>query len=136
MSSDPTGTSAPSIRRISPASLRARSSPRAAIPTRTSPAAPLFRSRISSAMRVIAALTSLASRGATRRLAGRQNPRRHDHDLVVADIAERMGLGQVLFSEPEHASRRELEVVKHLPVGAERVALRTLDHDGEVWPPM
>src|SRR6266511_3373449 len=47
MSRTPTGIFAPSILAISEARRRARSSPRAAIPTRARPSAPLFRSRIS-----------------------------------------------------------------------------------------
>src|SRR5919108_4301220 len=62
MSRTPTGTVVPSMRSIAAARRLARSSPRAAIPTSTTSAAPLFRSRISWAIRVTARRISVASR--------------------------------------------------------------------------
>src|SRR6266508_1801316 len=61
MSRTPTGTFAPSILAISEARRRARSSPRAAMPTRARPSAPLFRSRIAWAILVTARRMSPAS---------------------------------------------------------------------------
>src|SRR6266511_2905665 len=101
MSMIPTRTRTPSMRSISSARRLARSSPRAAIPARTSRPAPLFRSRISWAMRETARRISPPSSSrprSTNRLTRKgSGPRKRKRPAVVA---ERQSASSSLVSLP------------------------------------
>src|SRR6266545_2598580 len=101
MSMIPTRTRTPSMRSISSARRLARSSPRAAIPARTSRPAPLFRSRISWAMRETARRISPPSSSrprSTNRLTRKgSGPRKRKRPAVVA---ERRSASRSLVSLP------------------------------------
>src|SRR3989304_6775465 len=99
MSRAPTGTALPSILSISPASLRAGSTPRAAMPTRATPEAPVLRSRISCAMRVSARRISASS---MRRAAviGRRRSGCRQGERPTARGAGRSGQAALVFTLP------------------------------------